>query len=189
MAHQESDVPFGKTSASVSSDFFVEMVRQFSEKLFNLAVRYTGSATEAEEIVQEVFLRAYQALPRLNLREPVEYWLFRVALNLCRDRNRKKNEWTFSDISPDGEWDQLVEDQISTEEQVEWGESKATLQKAVNGLSETERVIITLRYNEGLSYEQIAGIMEVPLATVGTHLFRAKKNLQRLLTSRTEDEP
>jgi RNA polymerase sigma-70 factor (ECF subfamily) len=184
----EAGLAAGKADRSNSSKILEELIRRFSERLYNLAVRYTDNPGEAEEIVQEVFLRAYQYLPRLDLREPVEFWLFRVAVNLCRDRARKKWEFSFSDVSPDGDLDLAAEDRMSTEEDVEWRESKAALRKAVNGLSESERVVITLRYNEGFSYDQIAKILEVPVSTIGTYLFRAKKNLYRALVQPSGEE-
>jgi len=180
-------------------DAFAELVTLFSGRVFNLALRFTGDRAEAEDITQDTFLRAYQALPGSRAGLPFRPWLLQIAVNLCRDRARRKRPVTFSDLAaaPDGSEPDMTTDADDRAaalpdpapqppEAAETEEQLADLRQAVMALPASLRMIVTLRYNEGLSYEEIGRLLGMPPATVGTGLLRARRRLRAALAEHGE---
>jgi len=167
---------------------FPQLVERYMRPLYNLAFRVTGDRAEAENLTQETFLRAYDALPRSQWDRPFRPWLLQIALNLCRDWLKKKRPIAFADLAataeteePDEEWD-WPDAAAAPEEELETSERAAAVHQAVMALPETYRLVVTLRYEEGLAYEEIAQALHLPLNTVRTHLHRAKMLLRRALS-------
>jgi RNA polymerase sigma-70 factor (ECF subfamily) len=163
---------------------FAELVTRYTAPIFNLSFRLTDDRAEAENVTQETFLRAYAALPRSRTDLAFKPWLFQIAVNLCRDWARKKRPAAFSDLAQEDE--SAPEEEIRDEspllpEQVEEREMEQALARAVAGLPEIYRAVVTLRYTEGLAYEEIAAVLKLPVNTVRTHLFRAKAMLRKAL--------
>jgi len=175
-------------------DAFAELVSLFSGRVFNLALRFTGDRAEAEDIAQESFLRAFTALPRSRAELPFRPWLLQIAVNLCRDWARRKRPVPFSDLADAGDdpagpaagaeagEDELADPGVLPAEAAETSEQMAELRRAVMALPPALRLIVTLRYNEDLSYEAIGQLLHMPPATVGTSLLRARSRLRAALT-------
>jgi RNA polymerase sigma-70 factor (ECF subfamily) len=171
---------------------FTALVERYAERLYNLAYRFTNDRADAEDIAQESFLHAYDALPHSRSDQLFKPWLFRIAVNLCRDRARKKRPQTFSELEdehggvleagdgPSTE-DLLPDEALQPLEQLEEKEMEAALRSAVMELPEEERTLLTLRYNEELSYEEIGRLLNLLPQTVGARLFRAKHHLRAAL--------
>lgn len=163
---------------------FAELVTRYTAPIYSLAYRLTDDRAEAENVTQETFLRAYAALPRSRTDLAFKPWLFQIAVNLCRDLARKKRPAAFSELSTEA--DPAPEEAIEDEsplplDQVEERELRQALVRAVADLPEIYRAVVTLRYTEELSYEDIAMILQLPINTVRTHLFRAKAMLRKSL--------
>jgi RNA polymerase sigma factor (sigma-70 family) len=174
------------------SDAFAELVSLFTGRVFNLALRFTGDRAEAEDLTQETFLRAYTALPRSRIDLPVRPWLLQIAVNLCRDWARRRRPAAFSDLAgpgeasagddaPDSPVERLADAGPLPQEAAETSEQMDALRQAVMELPPAWRMIVTLRYNEGLSYEEIGELLNMPPATVGTSLLRARRRLRAAL--------
>jgi RNA polymerase sigma-70 factor (ECF subfamily) len=161
---------------------FDELVERHTPTLYRVVRRLTSDGGEAESIVQEAWLRAWKNLPRCDARRPFLPWLVQIALNVARDAWRKKRPLDFSDLGEIQEW--MMDQELGVEEQFDKQEAVDTLMKGVNALRTEYRLAIALRYDAGLSYEEIAQIMEVPLNTVRTYLHRAKVFLRKWM----EDE-
>ena len=163
---------------------FAALVARYTAPIFNLAFRLTDDRAEAENATQETFLRAYSALPRSRTDLAFKPWLFQIAVNLCRDLARKKRPAAFADLAQEDESspEEAIEDETPLPlEQVEGRELEAALTRAVADLPEIYRAVVTLRYTEELSYEEIAAVLQLPVNTVRTHLFRAKAMLRKAL--------
>lgn len=165
---------------------FRELVDRYTKPIYNLAYHYTGDRVEAENITQETFLRVYQALPVSRLDLPFKPWLLRIAANLCRDWARKQRPDLFSHLAGDEEGQpSIIEEWVDGRplplDRVETQELAEMLRRAVMELPEPYRVVITLRYTEGLSYQEIAAVQGAPVNTIRTHLFRAKALLRQAL--------
>jgi RNA polymerase sigma-70 factor (ECF subfamily) len=161
-----------------------ELVTRYTAPVFNLAFRLTGDRAEAENVTQEAFLRAYAALPCSRTDLAFKPWLFQIAVNLCRDLARKKRPAAFAELAQ--------EDSVTPEEAfgdpapllldtVAERELEQALARAVTTLPEAYRAVVTLRYTEELSYEDMAAALGLPVNTVRTHLFRAKAMLRQML--------
>ena len=163
---------------------FAELVKRYTAPIFNLAFRLTDDRAEAENVTQETFLRAYTALPRSRTDLALKPWLFQVAVNLCRDWARKKRPAAFAELAQEGELapEEAIEDESPLVlDQVAERELERALACAVADLPEIYRAVVTLRYTEELSYEEIAAVLKLPVNTVRTHLFRAKVMLRKAL--------
>jgi RNA polymerase sigma-70 factor (ECF subfamily) len=170
---------------------FNELVERYSSSIYNLAYRILLDRAEAEDIVQDTFLRAYLALPHSHTERPFRPWVITIALNACRSALRKKRPLLFAEVTPQDEdedefIDTLPSESKSPAEVMETEELESLLRQAVAALPEEERMILTLRYNENLSYEQIGELLQIPTGTVGTHLYRAKRHLYAAISDNQE---
>ncbi len=167
---------------------FRTLVDRYTAPLYNLALRFLRDPMEAENVTQETFLRVVSALDRLRLDIPFKPYLFQVTVNLCRDLARKKHPMLFSDLGgasrredgADGtDASEAIEDGAAPLwERVQEEELRAQLHTAIDGLPPIYQAVITLRYVEEFSYEEIAQTLDLPLNTVRTHLRRAKNRLR-----------
>lgn len=175
---------------------FPELVRRYLRTVYNLAIRSTGDVMEAENIVQETFARAYAALPRNRELIAFKPWLLTIAINLCRNwarRARQQPALAAPDSRHEGDEEETLLEQVPDPapgplEALMEGETNAALERAVASLPLPYRQVIILRYMEGLSYEELAQALDLPLNTVRTHLSRAKERLRQALMTRQEGE-
>ncbi len=176
---------------------FRALVDRYSAPIYNLAFRLLRDPMEAENITQETFLRVVQSLNRMRLDLPFKPYIFRIAVNLCRDWARKKQPLLFADLNAFANTDAgedatetLIDDAPSPWECLEESELRAQLNTAIDKLPAHYRTVITLYYTEDFSYEDIAQALNIPVNTVRTHLRRAKQQLkQNLVNDANESAP
>jgi RNA polymerase sigma-70 factor (ECF subfamily) len=156
---------------------FNQLVEMFTPHLYRVVRRLASDQGEAEGIVQEAWFRAWKAFDRCSLDQPFFPWLARIALNVARDAWRKKRPIDFADLGEKSVW--MADEELSIEEQLDMEEALERLQAGVEVLREEYRWVIALRYDGGLSYQEIAEILDVPLNTVRTYLHRAKAFLRK----------
>ena len=168
-------------------DAFAALVNEHQRYVYNLALRILKDENEALDLAQETFIRAWTALP--NFREQARFrtWLYRIVTNLCYNRlpglRRSLNELG----------DEVVEGIPETNtnfanpaHRLEANELRKHLHKAVDELDGHYRLLITMRYQDELSYKEIASTLNLPLGTVKTGLFRAKERLRDALETHEE---
>ncbi len=167
---------------------FAYLVQLYTPKLYRVVRRISSDASEAEAIVQEAFLRAWQALRTWKARhleepdapgQPFFSFLVTIALNLGRDRWRKERFLDFGDPEKTLEW--IPDPQPGPETLVETRETLQALAQAVSSLPQPYRIVIALRYDAEMSYEEISQALNLPTNTVRTHLHRAKAALRQAL--------
>lgn len=190
---QQSDEELVRRYLQGDTDAFHQLVNRYTQTIYNLAYRYTGDQMEAENIAQDTFLRVYQALPTSRTDLPFKPWILRIAVNLCRDWAKKKRPDLFGEPAGDKEGqhpdiEALVDDRPLPLDRIEAEEMVGMMRQAVMELPESYRLVITLRYTEGLSYQEIAAVRGMPVNTVRTHLFRAKALLRQILERHLGDE-
>jgi RNA polymerase sigma-70 factor (ECF subfamily) len=167
-----------------------EVVREYSPQLYRLALHTIGRREDAEDVVQETFLRAYQAIERRGVRvhTSMRAWLGRIAVNLCYDRLRRRSRAetpagatgeVFSALSVDetSAWEGRRDP--GPEQAVIEAETAHDLARALEFLPENHRSAVILRYGMDLSYREIARALGVPENTVATWLRRAHIALRR----------
>jgi RNA polymerase sigma-70 factor, ECF subfamily len=168
-------------------DAFAALVDQHQRYIYNLALRVLKDENEALDLTQETFVRAWTALPNFRGQSQFRTWLFRIATNLCYNRlpNLRRSLVELGDdvIS------ELPETGITLNNPASGFESRelrSYLHNAIENLDENYRLLISLRYQNELSYEEIANMLNLPLGTVKTGLFRAKEQLRRALETYQE---
>lgn len=164
---------------------FDELVDAYSGRLFGYFCRLTGSRDDAEDLLQEVFVRLVRTIDRYEHDGRFEAWLFRIATNLVRDRIRKaqrRGELNSSSNSYEADaTNQLAnlsdDKAVSPDDQLRLREEVDELQQALDDLPDAEREVICLRHFSGLSFKEVAEAMGTP---IGTALARAHRGLARL---------
>ncbi len=159
---------------------FGELVRRYQDMVYGMAKRFVGSGVDAEDVAQEVFLRVHRGLEGFKGEARFSTWLYRITFNLCSDwlRRHRKPGRAGAFLEDAGE----IEDSGAD---VEAGllneEERRRVRSALGDLDEKYRSVVILLYYQKLSYEQIAAVLDVPLKTVETRLYRARRLLRERL--------
>ncbi|ACX51265.1 RNA polymerase, sigma-24 subunit, ECF subfamily [Ammonifex degensii KC4] len=170
-----------------SHQAFEELVLAYQDRVYGLCYRLTGNHDDAEDLAQEVFVRAYRGLRSFRAEADFGTYLHRIAVNLFLNHRRKANHNTLSlddPVSvPDGELPRQVADgnHLHPEEEAEKREFIRLVRRALNSLSREHRAVLVLREMEEMSYEEIAAVLGVAPGTVKSRLNRARAALQKAL--------
>ncbi len=168
-----------------NSDAFRVLVERHATAVFRLAYRMTGNETDAEDMVQETFLRAWREIRRFDGRASFGTWLHRICANRTVDFLRSRNRWQPAlSHGPEEEHDPfrgLASEEPSPERIARGAEAYATLEPALAELSEIERTAFILRHYEGLAIEDVASALGVQPGAARHSIFRAVRKLRRAL--------
>jgi len=165
---------------------FSEIVELYKDKVYQICYRMLGNPTEAEDLAQEAFVRAYINITSYNMNRKFSTWLYRIATNLCIDRIRKKKPDFYLDAEIAGTegltmYSQVAADIQLPEDEVENMELQETIQKEILKLPEKYRSVIVLKYIEELPLKEISEILDLPLGTVKTRIHRGREALREQL--------
>ena len=158
---------------------FEELVIAHQHRVFGVALRMLRNRAEAEEVAQEVFLRVHRSIGDFRGEAKLSTWLYAIASRLCLNRLASGERR----IAHEGEETlaRVASGDADPADEVERGELEAALQRAVAELPDERRIVVVLRDLEGLSYEEIAAALELPLNTVRSRLHRARMDLKNKL--------
>jgi RNA polymerase sigma-70 factor (ECF subfamily) len=159
---------------------FAELVSRYQDGVYGMALRFVRGRGDAEDVAQEAFLRAYRGLGGFKGDAKFSTWLYRITWNLCADwlrRNRKRGRAPFS-IEDAGD---LEDERVDLSKGLLASEEKRKVSLALDGLDEKYRSVLVLLYYQKMSYDQIAAVLNVPVKTVETRLYRARKLLRGAL--------
>lgn len=166
-------------------DAYGYLVQRHSRSLFAIAYRVTGNESDAEEVVQETFLRAYRSLERFERRSNFGTWLYRIAMNCALDIKQARRPGATLEISEDpepGEQQiQLPANQPSQEQMVFGGQVKERIAHAMTLLTKTERAAFVMRHLEGKSIEEIGSVLELKPNAAKNSIFRAVQKMRQAL--------
>jgi RNA polymerase sigma-70 factor (ECF subfamily) len=174
------DAEWVRRAQGGDTEAFANLVTEHQSFAYNLALRAVGDPHEAEDIAQEAFVRAWQALPNFRGQAQFRTWLYRIVTNLCCNRLPRLRRDL---LNLDTEAAALAADHTHADlgAGLEAEERREFLHRQIEALPESYRLLITLRYQQELSYEEIASVVSLPLGTVKTGLFRAKARLREAL--------
>lgn len=170
---------------------FSKFVSTHADRIYNHAFRMLRDRLEAEEAVQDIFLKVHRALADFRGDSELRTWLYRITVNTCLTRLRKKPQANVYPDGPDGieaetQWDSIADDENDPEKLLIEKESKHFVIKALEKVSADDKEILLLFHVDELKYEEIAGVLGIPVGTVCTRLYRARKNLRHIMQKELE---
>lgn len=161
---------------------FREIVKNYSDRIYNLALMKCNQVTLAEDICQVTFIRVYKGLPKFREEAQLGTWIYRIALNVCYTMIKKESQLSSTTVPfDDTAGHEVLEKQSDLEEDFIKETQKYEIRKAIATLSTHQADAITLYYLKDFQYTEVAEIMDIPINTVKSHIRRAKANLQKLL--------
>lgn len=185
---------------SGDTDALRVLYERHRQKLFGLGCRYLSKPEEAEDIVQQVFIKAFEAAPKFRGEAQVSTWLYRIAVNACLEVRRRRTTLGIEDLHPAGGDEALSDGTAGASDPretmssgpvmagVDWdanplvaaerSSTRARLERALDTLSPSQRLAFVLRHWEGMSIREISEVLGAAEGTVKSHLFRAVRALR-----------
>jgi RNA polymerase sigma-70 factor (ECF subfamily) len=163
---------------------FGRLVRLYQDRLYNSLLRVLGSAEDAADIVQDAFVQAYVKLESFRGSSAFYTWLYRIAFNLAMSHARREHKTASLDGLKSLTGSEPVDGQPAPDAGLLQGENVAMVRAALAELDADHRQIIVLREIDGCRYEEIAEILDLPIGTVRSRLFRARMQLRERLSPR-----
>ena len=165
---------------------FGELVDLYKDKIYHLAYRMLHNVQEAEDVVQETFLRVYTNLNRYDEMQKFSTWIYRIGTNLCIDRLRKrKPSYSLDAEVNDGDgddWYSMLASQDRTPEgELILSETQQQVRDAIDALPEKYKSVVILRYLHDMSLQEISEILDMPVSTIKTRVHRGREYLRERL--------
>lgn len=180
---QSEERQFIERARGGDHDAFAALVQRHQRRVFSIIANLLRRPAEVEDLAQQVFLKAYLALPRFNFQSAFSTWLYRITVNECYDHLRRQK----AQKAPAGreqlvgeaqDWDQLApEAQASGADSVRQLEMRQLAERLLERLPPEDRLLLLLKELEGFSVEEIAELTKMNINTVKVRLFRARKRL------------
>jgi RNA polymerase sigma-70 factor (ECF subfamily) len=161
---------------------FGDLVLRYQDRLFNSLFRMVGSREDAADAVQDAFVQAYVKLESFRGASQFYTWLYRIAMNVALSRRRRRRPTTSIDAVKENVGDEPTDAAAGPEGVLASQEMIEQVQVALAALGEEHRQILVLREIDGCAYEDIAQILDLPVGTVRSRLFRARVQLKEKLT-------
>lgn len=156
---------------------YAEIVEHYQQVVANLCYKLVGDKVDCDEVVQQVFVELYTSLPRFRFESKLSTFIYKITVNVVAKNYNKANRIVSFDQS-------AFENQpgdLNEEEQTIREERRKQLRKAIGSLHQEQRTALVLYTYEDFSYQEIADVMQVSLSKVESLIFRAKKNLKKIL--------
>lgn len=191
-AHSDTDIELAFIRAAADGDnaAFDELVLRHKDRVFNLCYWFLSDHHEADDMAQEVFIKAFRSLKSFRFEAKFSTWLYRIAVNTCNNRVKslqyRYKKWTDNLDAADSCADCAVADIYgnptgSPQDHLERKQRALSVRKAVNQLSGDKKTIVVLRDIEGLAYDEISRITGLAMGTVKSKLARARADLYEKL--------
>ena len=174
-ASAPDDSAFVSAALSGRPDAFGTLVERYERAVYHLCLRTMRDSEEARDCTQEAFFKAYRALNTFKDGSKFSTWIFSIAYHACCDRLAKRKRFSDDEVPDRADAGPGPADLASR------NESAAALHAAIEALPQKYREVVTLYHLQGRQYEEIASVLDLPLGTVKTHLFRAKEQLRKAL--------
>ncbi|RIK83223.1 MAG: RNA polymerase subunit sigma-70 [Planctomycetota bacterium] len=185
-----SDAQLVEAASAGDCSAFGELVGRYQDRLFNTMLRICGSREDAADAVQDAFVQAFVKLGSFRGDAQFYTWLYRIAMNLALSRRRRARPTASLETARADAGEEAVDRHPGPDDRLLAREQAEQVQSALALLAEQHRKILVLREIEGCSYEVIADILELPVGTVRSRLFRARLQLRERLGSLwNEDAP
>ncbi len=154
---------------------FGTLVERYDRAVYHLAYRTLHDSEEARDVAQEAFFKAFRSLKTFRPGAKFSTWIFSITYHACCDRLGRRKRYSSEEL-PD-----RADPRAGPEQEAIAGDEALRLRAAIARLPEKYRSVITLYHLQSRQYDEIAQVLEIPIGTVKTHLFRAKEQLRRML--------
>lgn len=183
---KEEDIQFVARARAGDERAFRALLEKYERAVFSICLRMVRNRDEATDLAQESFIKVFGSLDRYNPEFAFSSWLFKITSNLCIDHLRKRRITTFAMDDPveseKGEFTrQYVAPDPTPDETFSRNEKMQKLEAGIAALPEHYRIMLVLRHQEDLSYEEIAESLAIPLGTVKARIHRAREMLKTIL--------
>ncbi|KKO53127.1 RNA polymerase sigma factor SigW [Paenibacillus sp. DMB20] len=180
------DVRLAKLARKGDQRAFAEIVELYKDKIFHLAYRMLNNRHEAEDIVQETFLRVYKNLDRYDENQKFSTWIYRIGTNLCIDRLRKRKPSYSLDADMNDQegmdgYSMIPSDDRSPETEMLLSETQRIIHDSIESLPAKYKTIMLLRYIQDLSLQEISEVLDLPVTTIKTRVHRGREFLRKKL--------
>jgi len=162
---------------------FGTLVERYDRAVYHLAYRTLRDSEEARDVAQEAFFKAFRSLRTFRPGAKFSTWIFSITYHACCDRLTRRKRYSNEELP------ERADSGAGPEQQAIAGDEARRLRAAIAQLPEKYRSVITLYHLQGRQYDEIAQVLEIPIGTVKTHLFRAKEQLRRTLNKAATGEP
>lgn len=178
MIPQEEEYEIVRSVLAGDTNQFAKLVNEYQQIVANLAYKLVGNRFEIDDIVQQVFLELYTSLSRFRFESKLSTFIYRITVNVIGKMYSKESRYVAYDSNvlentPEG---------LTEEEKIIHEEQRQKLRRAIGRLKYEQRTALVLFTYDEFSYQDIASVMQVSLSKVESLIFRAKKNLQKMLT-------
>jgi RNA polymerase sigma-70 factor (ECF subfamily) len=192
VALSDGDDKLVKRAKKGDSRAFDLLVLKYQGRVAQLVSRYVNNAAEVEDVTQEAFIKAYRALPKFRGDSAFYTWLYRIAANAAKNHlvalSRRPTTDLALDDSESYEVPGRLKDNESPDEVIMGQQLEAVISQAIDALPLELKAALTLREFEGLSYDEIAEVLECPIGTVRSRIFRAREAIDQKVASQMRGE-
>jgi len=169
-----------EAALSGTREAFGQLVERYERAVYNLCLRTMRNSEEAQDATQEAFFKAFRALRTFRAGAKFSTWIFSIAYHACCDRLSHQKRLSNEELP------ERADPAPGPAQVAQAGDDAQRLRAAIDALPQKYRAVIALYHLQGKQYQEIAQILDLPVGTVKTHLFRAKEQLRRLLSDGAE---
>ncbi len=157
-----------------NQDAYNQLISQYEAYLYRICYNYTRNKEEALDMMQEVYIKIFRGIENFDETRPLLPWLKKITINTLINQSRK-NRQDETSLCPD----LYLADETNVEEQVIGNDTRNMMNKLIAELPEIYRLVLTLRYHEEMSYNEMASALQQPLGTVKSNVYRARNLLRQ----------
>ena len=185
MASDDSDATYVHRVQEGSRDAFRVLIERYEGMVFDITHQYADTREDAEDLAQDVFMKAYRRIDDLRNPDRFSSWLYGIALNRCRDyaKNVRRETYAFSRTEERNDADALPSGAPSQDEALVAEERHQQLWAALEELSSTYATPFLLKYRDGMTYKAMSKRLDVSVSALKVRVHRARKKLRNLLDS------
>lgn len=188
MAQPETDAAYVRRVQAGEGAAYRPLIERYERMVFSITNRYGDTSADAEDLAQDVFMKAYQKIDRLREPERFASWLYGIALNHCRDyaKNVRRQTHAFSRTDRT-DWE-VPGEQRGQDAALEAEETSQRLWQALGQLSPTYATPFLLKYRDGMTYQAMADRMDLSVSALKVRVHRARKKLRELMEEQQREE-
>ena len=190
VSNKEIDLGLVKRAKSGDYQAFDLLVLKYQSRLISTAFKFVKDAQIAEDIVQDSFIKAFKALESFREDSSFYTWIYRITVNTSKNflvSKKRKSELLNSDLSEEASYEIEPVETYSPEDLLQATQLKKVITETIDQLGEDTRTALTLRELDGLSYEQIADVVNCPVGTVRSRIFRGREVIDEAISQYKQD--